>query len=279
MGARDEREENGIATRSAAAMPRLAALATIACVAWVALPLSLLPLLFLPSRAHAQAPTADYEVVFESTWTALTHPIQFPADPHFSRPIGATHDDTAVFWEPGGLASPGIEDVAEIGGVNLLWTEFGVEMAAGSTDQRFLTNGFDSPGSVTITFTADLDFPNLTLVSMLAPSPDWFVGVHGYPLLDQGWWIDERTIDLHTYDAGTDLGASYESPDADADPQLPIALQGFPLEVGVPVGTFTIRRLPEPDVSLGVLAGSMLLARAISRRTVRRDERARLRSG
>ena len=39
-------------------------------------------------------------------------------------------------------------------------------------------------------------FDRLTWVSMLAPSPDWFVGVSGLPLRDEDGWIPSLTVDL-----------------------------------------------------------------------------------
>jgi len=43
------------------------------------------------STAQA-ADTAQYEVKFNATWSAATHPLDYPGDAHFSGIIGATHD-------------------------------------------------------------------------------------------------------------------------------------------------------------------------------------------
>jgi hypothetical protein len=208
----------------------------------------------------AQTQTADYEVIFEATWSAATHPVQFPQSPHFSPPVGGTHNSNVIFWEPGGIATFGIELMAETGNTSGLSNEINAEIVAGFADQSFVANGINSPGTRSLNITVDQSFSELTLVSMLAPSPDWFVGVHGLPLFDQGWWVPEIVVDLFAYDAGTDDGTTYESANADSSPPLPISLQGFPLEVGVPVGTMTIRRLPEPDLSLQLLVSLTLLA-------------------
>lgn len=208
----------------------------------------------------AQTQTADYEVIFEATWSSETHPVQFPQSPHFSPPVGGTHNSDVVFWEPGGIASFGIELMAETGNTSGLTSEVNAEIIAGFADQSFVANGINSPGTTSLNITVDQRFSELTLVSMLAPSPDWFVGVHGLSLFDQGWWVPEIVVTLFTYDAGTDDGTTYESTNADSSPPQPISLQGFPLEVGVPVGTMTIRRLPEPDQNLQLLASLALLA-------------------
>jgi len=58
---------------------------------------------------------ASYTVTFTSTWSASTHPVDFPTSAHFSGLIGATHSNRVVFWRTGELASPGIQAMAELG--------------------------------------------------------------------------------------------------------------------------------------------------------------------
>ena len=44
---------------------------------------------------------------------------------------------------------------------------------------------------------------------MIAPSPDWFVGVSSFNLCDNGEWIDDKTIELFGYDGGSRQGTAY----------------------------------------------------------------------
>ena len=53
--------------------------------------------------------TARYTVTFQSTWSATSHPVDFPASAHFSGLIGATHSHKAVFWSSGIPATSGPE--------------------------------------------------------------------------------------------------------------------------------------------------------------------------
>jgi len=191
--------------------------------------------------------TARYVVTFLSTWSAETHPEAFPPGPHFSRLIGGTHDSGVVLWELGKRASNGIEVMAETGGFNPLKEE--VEEATNSeTSGRVLLGGGigRSPGQVSLSFDIRRDTPLVTLVSMVAPSPDWFVGVSGLSLCDGDRWIDSLVVDLYVYDAGTDDGPSYLSPDDDANPKgtiFQMAAAPFLVDGGVPlVGTFTFVR-------------------------------------
>ena len=84
---------------------------------------------------------------------------------------------------------------------------------------------------------------------MIAPSPDWFVGVSGLDLLATGEWIEQRVIELFPYDAGTDSGSSYVSPDEPTgSPELIHRAETEPFLIDgtvPPVGTFTITRLDD----------------------------------
>jgi hypothetical protein len=194
------------------------------------------------------SPTARYRVTFEATWSAETHPTDIPETPHFSRLIGGTHSDRAVFWEPGATASAGIEAMAELGATSPLDAEIQAAIAAGTAEGLIEGGGISlSPSRVSVEFQIGRDHPLVTLVSMIAPSPDWFVGVHGLSLVEGGDWVEEKTVMLAPYDAGTDDGSTYRSPDSDTMPREPIQeIEGPPLASGgvvAPLGTFTFVRL------------------------------------
>ena len=56
---------------------------------------------------------------------------------------------------------------------------------------------------------------------MIAPSPDWFIGINSFSLLDAGnnWKTGTIMIDMFPYDAGTDSGTGYTSADLVTMPQ------------------------------------------------------------
>lgn len=201
----------------------------------------------VPAPTPQVAP-ARYLVTFTSTWSASTHPSDFPPDAHYSSLIGGTHRETVVFWSAGRLASDGIKDMSERGRVSPLDAEVQAAIDAGHAEAILRGGALNqSPGTITMEFDITATFRLVTLVTMVAPSPDWFVGVSGLALLRDGRWMDELTIELHPYDAGTDSGASYRSPDLVTSPRQPIArITGFPfLSNGAvaPLGTFTFRRI------------------------------------
>jgi hypothetical protein len=201
-----------------------------------------------PSPAPSPAAVARYRVTFEATWDASTHPTDFPPNPHFSGLIGGTHRASVSFWQPGGLATEGIRLMAERGRQSPLDLEVDAAIRAGHA-QNLLVGGDvpSSPGSRSLEFEVTPGYPLVTLVTMVAPSPDWFVGVSGLSLLEGGDWVAERTVELFPWDAGTDSGVSYRSADRLTAPPIGIhRLSGTPVDVAgtVPsMGRFVFRRL------------------------------------
>jgi hypothetical protein len=202
----------------------------------------------VPSPTPIAAPTARYVVTFDATWRRETHPTDFPADAHFSRLIGGTHSSRVSFWAEGASASAGIEAMAERGAVSPFDQEIQAAIDAGTAATLIRGDGLDtSPGATHIEFDVIREHPLVTLVTMVAPSPDWFVGVHDLSLIEGGNWAAQKTVTLYALDAGTDSGSSYDSPDRDTQPRQPIRrLDGSPVTVGAsvaPFGAFTFRRL------------------------------------
>jgi hypothetical protein len=200
-----------------------------------------------PVAPEPSEPVARYRVTFDATWTQGSHPTDFPPRPHFSPLIGGTHSEAVVFWETGSPASPGIEAMSEEGATSPLDAEIQAAIASGTAEGLIQGGGINpSPGSTSVEFQITRDFPLVTLVSMIAPSPDWFVGVRGLSMIENGEWVAQRTMELAPYDAGTDSGPTFRSRNMDTQPQEPISrLEGFPVESGAPFGTFTFVRLED----------------------------------
>jgi hypothetical protein len=140
--------------------------------------------------------------------------------------------------------------MAETGGKSPLDSEIDSLISDGSACVKISGGGINpSPGVVTVTLTVSQDCPVVSVVSMIAPSPDWFVGVSGLSLYENGKWIEQRVVELFPYDAGTDSGSSYTSPDEPGGSSEAIRrIETEPLLVdGVvpPLGTFTFSRLDD----------------------------------
>ena len=202
-----------------------------------------------PSSAEAPA-AARYRVTFQVTWSRATHPVDFPASPHFSPLVGGTHDGSMRFWTEGAPATAGIKNMAERGSTSPLDQEIDDAVAAGRAKDVLLGGEIpNSPGSVSLEFQISQTHPLVTLVSMIAPSPDWFVGVSALALFEDDRWVGERRIDLAPWDAGTDSGSTFTSPDQAPPPPQPtsriVTSPLSPSGSASPLGTFTFIRLSD----------------------------------
>lgn len=193
--------------------------------------------------------TARYRVTFNATWSQATHPTNWPANAHWSGLVGGTHNDSVHFFRLGETASEGIRRMAESGVQSVLLSE--ISVLTNSAAHVLLAGGGigTSPGAVQLVFPQPMrrDFPLVTLTSMIAPSPDWFVGVDSLSLIEDGQWLTNKVVTLYGNDAGTDSGATYTSPDLVTSPRGVVTqFTGFPaIQEGiiVPFGTFAFTRL------------------------------------
>ncbi|MYG39931.1 MAG: hypothetical protein F4201_03800 [Nitrospira sp. SB0677_bin_15] len=209
-----------------------------------------------PETARAQN-TATYTVTFQGNWKAEST-TDVPSGAHFTTLIGAVHNGNQTFWNAGSLATPGVELVAEIGGTSRFRSEL---MAAGNNVKTIISWGIGNGGGATVTKTVEFskDHPLFTILSMLGPSPDWFVGLSGYSLLDgNGNWHSSRTVDLFAYDAGTEEGTGWSIENSSSNPHVPISsLKGTGKFTNVRVArmTFTLKQ-PVQQTSLSISGGS-----------------------
>ena len=130
----------------------------------------------------AAGASATYTVTFTTAWTAEATPGGVPDNAHFSPLIGGVHNADVAFLEVGGQATPGIESMAERGRTATLTEEI---QAAGANALSVLRKESGSGATTSVSFesvTVTADHPRITLLSMIAPSPDWFVGVIGLSL-------------------------------------------------------------------------------------------------
>ena len=165
--------------------------------------------------------TTQYKVTFTGTWNPTDHPLNYPSNAHFSGIIGATHNSDISFWQPYTLVSKGIEDVAEIGSKAALTSEISLALSAGTAYSSISGNGLPNGYNISTskTFNVSSCYPLVTLVSMVAPTPDWFVGVHDLPLYENGKWRDRIVITLYPWDAGTENGSGFSTNNTATEPQ------------------------------------------------------------
>ena len=192
---------------------------------------------------------ATYTLTFTGVWNSShVENNVLPQSAHFTSLIGATHQSGQPLWSPGSLASKGIENVAEQGDNLELRNEINTAIAAGSARDRVTANGiFRFPSSSSTTLEIFDSHSSVSFISMVAPTPDWFVGVSDVSLKKNGSWINKLSLDLRPWDAGTEEGSSFSLANPPTIPQQGIApINGSPF-VGSPViGNLTLELVPVP---------------------------------
>lgn len=186
-------------------------------------------LLAWPASISLAQETAEYRLLIEVTWSAESHPLDFPEHPTLSRMIGATHDPDYAMFRDGDTASSGLELIAERGRPSI----FRIELEE-ARDRALIGTVFEGdeldviPGRSTHSFEAKAAFPHVSFVTMIAPSPDWITGVSGIALRRGQTWIDRIDLPLWAWDVGTDSGDSYAAFNEDTQPQQSVRLVSTP---------------------------------------------------
>jgi len=161
---------------------------------------------------------ATYKVTVNVTWADPA-----VSDKHYTTIIGGVHSSAVSFWKLGGLATQGIKEMAEMGSTTVLATEVKAAITAGSARSLVQFGGGGAPGSSSAMIELSGEFPLLSFGSMLAPTPDWFVGVSSLNLCESGAWVPTKTLDAVVYDAGTKDGADFDYGFPETNPPVAIA--------------------------------------------------------
>jgi hypothetical protein len=183
---------------------------------------------------------ATYSLTVDVTWSD-----EAVADRHYTQIIGGVHAAALTVWELGGYATPGVKGMAETGNATVLGQEVESAISAGTAKAVVKFGGGAAPGSSTTQVTLSPEFSRLSFGSMLAPTPDWFIGVSGLDLCEAGAWAVSKTVEAHVYDAGTkdgenfDYGGSYTEPPA----AIAQAVKFFPEGTALPAGSITFQKM------------------------------------
>ncbi|KAG7484599.1 hypothetical protein MATL_G00051520 [Megalops atlanticus] len=169
----------------------------------------------------AQGP-ASYILVFTGHWSPQTFPKQYPVyrpPAQWSKLIAVTHNTQYRLWQEGAPASAGVRSFAELGVTVDLVKEAREARKRRAVGTMYRTAGIPSGvGHSSTELLLQPRNPQLSLMVKLIPSPDWFVGVDGLNLCEGDQWRQEVTLDLRPFDAGTDSGFTFSSPDYPTNP-------------------------------------------------------------
>jgi hypothetical protein len=138
--------------------------------------------------------------------------------------------------------------MAELGSSSVVSDE--INRLINDGEAEFLLQGFGSgaPDTSEFEITISQAYPLVSLVSMIAPSPDWFVGINGVNLRENGQWLEQLSLELPAYDAGTDDGLRFTSGDMESAPAQSISrINESPFANNIPLGRFVFQRLDTSD--------------------------------
>ncbi len=197
--------------------------------------------------------TATYKVTFVADWTKQSHPTSYPKNAHFSPIFAVAHRYEDYLFSVNDFASEGIKQMAETGATGILEANAendkkeNIDKILSSATGRGIAGG---QGTASVVLEANGKHNKISLVSMIAPSPDWFVAIQDVVLYDRNGWFDLIEIEVDAYDAGTDSGDKFTSSDAETIPPSPIGyLTGQPLgngaEVNPPLGRVIIEKIEQ----------------------------------
>jgi hypothetical protein len=106
------------------------------------------------------------------------------------------------------------------------------------------------PASTSLKFEASDTHAYLSALSMIAPSPDWFVGVSNLALKQDNRWITDQTIPLIPWDAETEDGTQFSLNNAGSSPHTRVSIvSNSPFNGSPVIGTLRIELLSTPEPS------------------------------
>jgi hypothetical protein len=178
----------------------------------------------IPEMPNAAAidSNASYKIIITGTWAMPQHTI--PPTEHFTQFIGLIHSAECSVFKLGSLASKGVENVAEVGSSTVLKKEMDSLILANKALSKFFLTLPGIVGKDSTNISVNIKNTRISFESMLAPTPDWFVGIDSYNLIQNGKWITEITLPVYGYDAGTEDGDVFGYANPANVPQQPISL-------------------------------------------------------
>ena len=164
---------------------------------------------------------ATYKITITGIWQ--TPQLAVPAGNHFTKFIGMIHDNGTAIFKIGEPATLGVENVAEVGNSTELIKEINSKIATGKASGSFIVTLPNIMGTGTAILNVSAKHALISFESMIAPTPDWFVGLESYNLIQNGNWVNDVTVNAVGYDAGTEEGDVFGYNNPPTSPQQNIS--------------------------------------------------------
>lgn len=191
---------------------------------------------------------ARYTIEITGKWSLPDFTV--PSGVHFTNFAGIVHKNNTSLWQENMFASTGIENVAETGNTSILL----LEIDSIIREKKAISLIYFTPPGPVSTKTASVycnsEFSFISFISMIAPSPDWFIGVSNINLYKNENWVNDTIIPLFVHDAGTEEGDVFGYNNPSTSPQQSIKLltteKGSVLANGnaylKPIATFRLKK-------------------------------------
>lgn len=174
-------------------------------------------------EALASSNELNYRLTVKGNFKKSVHGKKyFPGNPHFSPVVGVSHNKFYRLFPKDTFASKGVKIVAETGNPQELLSELLEAQNKKSILDYNTSAPFDGDETVSITLKVNKSNPYISLITMIAPSPDWVVGVNFLKVIRNGKYLKRKVYPLYAIDAGTDSGKIYTSSDKPTRPQVKI---------------------------------------------------------
>lgn len=147
---------------------------------------------------------AIFNVELTGKWASPDFTV--PPGVHFTTVAGMIHNKNSYLWRNSEKSSPGVEAVAETGNTALIRAEIDSVLLKGNAIALVLMNAPAATGTARTSVYCNSNFSFVSFQSMIAPSPDWFIGIDALNLYRNNQWVRDTTINLFVYDAGTEDG-------------------------------------------------------------------------
>lgn len=165
---------------------------------------------------------ATFSIEVTGKWSSPDFTV--PAGVHFTNFAGMVHNSNGELWKTGKLATKGVENVAETGSTTAIVLEIDSLIRTKNALSLILFTPPTATGTKKATLYCNSNYSFVSFASMIAPSPDWFIGLSGLNLYNNNKWIADTTIQLFVYDAGSEDGDVFDYSSPPTNPQQPIRL-------------------------------------------------------
>ena len=161
-------------------------------------------------------PSATYDITFNAEFSAENFPTDYPDNARFGPIVAVAHAPSISVYEVGQMASEAFEAYVEDGDANTL-AAFLTTGDEGEDVTTTVVTGTNVAGvsNETLSITVTPTNTRITFLARISPSPDWFVGVNSFDVVDGNTLVSSGTVGLQPLDAGTDSGDTYTAADAE----------------------------------------------------------------